>query len=223
MKNYKFGPIGYMALKLDMSKAYNRVEWAFLESLMLKMGFNNRWVGLIMTCIKIVTYSVMVNGEPKGLINPMRGLRQGDPFPPFLFLLCMEGLHGLIQKAALIGDITGFALCRRGPKITHLFFVDNSLLFCRATTRECETVMELLSEYENVSGQKVNWEKTTFFFSGSVNKTSRQVIKGILGVREEHHYEKYLGLPSLIGRGKTGSFNYIKERVWSKTFRLEGL
>ena len=182
MKNYKFGPIGYMALKLDMSKAYNRVEWAFLESLMLKMGFNNRWVGLIMTCIKIVTYSMMVNGEPKGLINPMRGLRQGDPFPPFLFLLCMEGLHGLIQKAALIGDITGFALCRRGPKITHLFFVDNSLLFCRATTRECETVMELLSEYENVSGQKVNWEKTTFFLVGQSIKLRDRLLRGFWGL-----------------------------------------
>ncbi|XP_050267809.1 uncharacterized mitochondrial protein AtMg01250-like [Quercus robur] len=205
-----------MALKLDMSKAYDQVEWNFLEKLMMKMGFNERWVGLIMTCVKTVTYSMLVNGEPKGLITPLRGIRQGDPLSSFLFLLCTRGLHGLIQQDANSGDITGFALCTRGPKLTHLFFADDSLLFCRATPRECDKVMDLLFNYENVSGQKVNRDKTTLFFSGIVDEGSRQIIKNIWGVQEEHNYEKYLGLPSLIGRHKKASFNYIKERVWRK-------
>ena len=80
-------------------------------------------------------------------------------------------------------------------------------------------MMELLFEYESVSGQKVNRDKTTLFFSGSINEALRQIIKDILGVREEHHYEKYLGLPLLIGRCKKASFNYIKER---KLQELEG-
>ena len=79
---------------------------------MLRMGFNERWVGLIMTCVKTVTYSVMVNVEPKGLITPSRDIRQGDLLSPFLFCLCMEGLHSLIQQVANNGDITGFTLCR---------------------------------------------------------------------------------------------------------------
>ncbi|XP_030928535.1 uncharacterized protein LOC115954743 [Quercus lobata] len=162
-----------MALKLDMSKAYDQVEWNFLEKLMMKMGFNERWVGLIMTCVKTVTYSVLVNGEPKGLITLSRGLRQGDPLSSFLFLLCTGGLHGLIRQDANSGDITSFALCRRGPKLTHLFFADDSLLFCRATPRECDKVMDLLSNYKNVSGQKVNRDKTTLFFNGTVDEGSR--------------------------------------------------
>ena len=87
------GKTGYMAIKLDMSKAYDQVELRYLENFMRKMGFNERWIGLIMVCVKIVTYSIMVNGEPQGLIHPTRGIRQGDPLSPFLFLLCTEGLH----------------------------------------------------------------------------------------------------------------------------------
>ena len=70
---------GYMAVKLDMSKAYDRVEWIFLEKVMRKLGFNERWINLMMVCAKTVSYSVLVNGEPKGLIRPTRGIRQGDP------------------------------------------------------------------------------------------------------------------------------------------------
>lgn len=75
----------FMALKLDMSKAYNWVEWSFRENLMRKMGFSERWIGLIMICVKKVSYSILINGEPKGLINPTRGIKQGDPLYHFLF------------------------------------------------------------------------------------------------------------------------------------------
>ena len=78
-----------------------------------------------MVCVKTVTYSILVNGEPKGLIHPSRALRQGDPLSPFLFLLCTEGLYGLIKKATSNGDINGFRLCKQGPKLTHLFFADD--------------------------------------------------------------------------------------------------
>ena len=75
MKNYSSGSSGYMALKLDISKAYNRMEWIFLEQLMRKMGLCDRWIDLVMECVWTVTYSILVNGEPKGLITPSRGLR----------------------------------------------------------------------------------------------------------------------------------------------------
>ena len=106
---------GYMALKLDMSKAYDRVEWIFLEQVMRKLGFNERWINLMTVCAKTVSYSMLVNGEPKGLIRPTRGIRQGDPLSPFLFLLCTEGLHSLISKAEREGAIHGFGLSKRSP------------------------------------------------------------------------------------------------------------
>jgi len=110
MKTNCTGRTGFMALKLDMSKAYDRVEWCFLEKILLKMGFQESWVAMIMECITTVTYSILVNGEPKGLITPTRGLRQGDPLSPYLFLFCAEGLNAILNQASENGDIHGFSI-----------------------------------------------------------------------------------------------------------------
>ena len=81
----------------------------------------------MMVGVKTVSYSILVNGEPKGMIKPTQGLRQGDPLSPFLFLLCIEGLHDLISQAARQGELHGYSLCKKGPKLTYLFFADDSL------------------------------------------------------------------------------------------------
>ena len=205
-----------MAIKLDMSKAYDRVEWGYLEAVMRKMGFDEKWIQLMMICITTVSYSILINGEPKGMINPTRGIRQGDPLSPFLFLLCTEGLNGLIVQAANRGDIKGFALCRNGLRLTHLLFADDSLLFCRATNQERSNILEILEVYGRCSGQQINRNKTTIFFSKLTFEEKREHIKQVLGVPEIKQYEKYLGLPSFVERQKKASFEFIKEKVWRK-------
>ena len=210
------GKDGFMAIKLDMSKAYDRVEWPYLEAVMKNLGFNDRWIKLLMLCVTTVSYSIMVNREPKGLIHPSRGIRQGDPISPFLFLLCTEGFHGLISQAIAQGDIRGYSLSRISPCLTHLFFADDSLLFCRSTIQECKKILEILDTYGRCSGQQINRNKTTIFFIKSTDEDTRDQIKLALGVEEIRQYEKYLGLPSLVGKNKKASFNYIKERVWRK-------
>ena len=216
MNIHKSSKSGYMAVKLDMSKAYDRVEWSFLEEVMRKMGFNEQWISLMMICVKIVSYSVLVNGEPQGKIQPLRRIRQRDPLSPFLFLLCTEGLNRLIVKVEKEGFINGFSLNRGGPKLTHLLFADDSILFCRSNRSECQKLLEILALYESLSGKKINRGKTSIFFSKSTIKAMRIDIKEALGVPEILHYDKYLGLPSLVGRNKKASFDYIKERLWRK-------
>ncbi|KAL0006953.1 hypothetical protein SO802_008455 [Lithocarpus litseifolius] len=168
---------------------------------MRKIGFNEGWIKLIMMCVSIVTYSVLVNGEPSGLIHPTRGIRQGDPLSPFLFLLCMKGLNGMIKKAEMNGDIHGFSLCTRGPKLTHLLFADDCLLFCRATINECGRVLDILKDYEEASRQKINKTKTALFFSKATDTAIKNNIKEAWGVPKIMQYEKYLGLPSFVGKG----------------------
>ena len=119
----------------------------------------------MMECITTVTYSILINGTPTGIICPNRGLRQGNPLSPYLFLLCTEGLHGLISQAASEGHIRGISICRSGPRLTHLFFANDSLVFCRATIQKCQYVQDLLRTYEEALGQKLNRDKTTLFFS----------------------------------------------------------
>lgn len=110
INNHNLGSVGLMALKLDISKAYDRVEWSFLRDVMIQMGFNDRWVDLQMECISSVTYSLLINEEPTGNIKPSQGIRQRDPLSPYLFLLCSDGLHRMIKKVAGNGDIQGVSI-----------------------------------------------------------------------------------------------------------------
>lgn len=124
-----------MAMKVDMSKAYNRVEWSFILLMMEHMGFVDSLVYLIMCCITSVSYSVLINGVKHYLFKPTKGLRQEDPLSPFLFLICSEGLSILMNEALNEGMLNGIKVNRRGPLITHLLFVDNCLLFVDASIR----------------------------------------------------------------------------------------
>ena len=113
-------------------------------------------------------------------------------------------------------EIEGVTLCINGPKISHLFFADDSLVFCRAQVEDVRKIQEVLDKDERASGQKINSNKTTLFFSQNVLGSIKESIKNLLGVLEIKEYEKYLGLPTMVGRNKKASLNYIKDRVWGK-------
>ena len=135
---------------------------------------------------------------------------------PYLFLLCAEGLNRLLQRATYNDKIRGFSLCKNGPKISHLFFADDSLVFCQATMSDLHEIQAILSLYERASSQKLNREKTSIFFSKAVSEGRGQEISDFLGVLEVKEYEKYFGLLKVVGRNKKESLRYIKERVWNK-------
>ncbi|CAL8993481.1 unnamed protein product, partial [Prunus brigantina] len=153
----------FMAMKLDMAKAYDRVEWIFLDAMMGKLGFDSKFRRWIMECVTTVSYSVLINGEPSGQILPSRGLRQGDPLSPFLFLICAEGLTALIRRQEERNLVHGFHFRSGGVTISHLFFADDSVLFCRATEQEERCLLTVLGAYADASGQSINFEKSSLF------------------------------------------------------------
>lgn len=116
------GKVGEMALKLDMSKAYDRMGWCCLEKIMEKLDFVERWRCLVMKCVTSVTYAIRVNGSPMGCITPTRAICQGDPLLPYLCLLCAEGLSSLIKASMANGVMKGISVYREGPELFHLFF-----------------------------------------------------------------------------------------------------
>jgi ribonuclease HI len=209
------GKKGFMAIKLDMSKAYDRVEWKFLEEVMCRLGFATRWIQLIMMCVTSVQYAIVVNGEPCGNIKPERGLRQGDPISPYLFLLCAEALSALVTRANDDGTLTGVSTSRRGPRISHLFFADDSLLFCRSNLSQWNALTNVLRTYEAASGQRLN-NKTSLFFSRNTKVEERDAILQSSGLPSSQRYDKYLGLPALVGKSRTTAFKTIIDRVWKK-------
>jgi len=123
---------------------------------MLKMGFHVKWVDIMMRCIRSVSYSIKINGRPQGHITPTRGLRQGDPLLPYLFLICAEGLFAMLKKTVANGQMKGVAACSRAPRISHLFFADDSLIFCRAIREDYSSLENTLKAYEIASGQQLN-------------------------------------------------------------------
>ena len=196
----KKGRTREMALKLDMSKAYDRVEWGYLRQIMGKLGFHDRWINLVMRCVLSVSYVVRINGQPSGYIVPTRGLRQGDPLSPYLFLICAEGLSALLHKAVQNRALKGVAASARGPTISHLFFTDDSLIFGRATVKEGEEIQRVLKVYEESSGQQLNRSKTSLFFSHNTDHDTKDAIKTMFGAQIIRPHKSYLGLPSLVGK-----------------------
>ena len=121
-KNHRSGINSFMAVKLDMAKAFDRVEWIFLKQVMIKMGFHPIFVNWIMICISTVSFSFNLNGQARGYVIPSRGIRQGDPLSPYLFLICSETFSHMMQVAVKSGALQGLRINKGGPTITHLLF-----------------------------------------------------------------------------------------------------
>ncbi|KAH9724860.1 putative reverse transcriptase/RNA-dependent DNA polymerase [Citrus sinensis] len=214
LKRKRQGKHGIAALKIDMTKAYDRIEWGFLQDMMLKLGFDPRWVNLIMLCVTTVRYSVLRENREVGPIIPSRGLQQGDPLSPYLFILCAEGFSSLIKSYERLSLLHWVRVARSALEVTHLFFADDNFLYFRANQVEASTVKQILTTYGCASGQLVNFTKSYISFSANVHDSVVSQIYGILEVNAIDDHGTYLGLPSHIGRKKKVVFTYIRDKVW---------
>ncbi|KAI5349989.1 hypothetical protein L3X38_002880 [Prunus dulcis] len=199
-----------------MNKAYDRVEWDFLEAVMLKMGFAESWVNLIMSCVRSVELSVLINGQPGRKFKPSKGLRQGDPILPYLFLIVSDVLSLLIQSAVSNELLQGIKMGNRAPTLSHLMFADDTLIFLKASTQNCKNLVMLLNAYCYASGHQVNFSKSTLFLSPHTPMQLRESLCNIFGMPEVEDPRNYLGLPTVLGRAKKNTLFYIKERILCK-------
>jgi hypothetical protein len=156
---------------------------------------------------------VRFNSEETNLFVPSRGLRQGDPLSPYLFLLCAEGLSSLLLFEEEVGGIDGIRVCRNAPSVSHLLFADDSLILMREDMTNATSLQQVLDSYCANSGQMVSVAKSSIFFSPNTNVLLRSEICEVLHINTEAMSNKYLGLPTLVGADRSDCFKHFIERI----------
>lgn len=184
-----------MVIKLDMMKAYDRVEWSFLMNVLRKIGFSETLIDMVFKLIENNWYSVLINEQPKGFFKSSRGVKQGDPLSPTLFILAAEVLSRALNKLMEGKEFRRFGMPRSSPNINHLAFADDMIILCKTEIRTMMMVTNTLDRYEKVSGQKIKKEKSVIYMHHSISEgdvITAEVITSIL--RKEFPF-KYLGCP----------------------------
>jgi len=149
-----------ICLKVDFEKAYDSVRWDFLYDMLHKMGFHTVWISGIRGCLESATVSVLVNGSPTEEFKPSRGLRQGDPLAPFLFIVVAEGLAGLVRQVLKVNMLTGLKIGRNEVEMCILQFADDTLFLCEDTFGNVLTLKAIMRGFELASGLKINFHKS---------------------------------------------------------------
>jgi len=182
--------------KLNIKKAYDNVSWSFLMATLDKMGFPSKLRSWVYFCISTVRYSVLINGESLGFFSSTRGLRQGDPLSPLLFILVMETQSRLVNKAIDAGFLEGFHITNARYEsllISHLLFADDTLFFCKPHESNLGYLRCILLLFEAMSGLKVNLAKNVLIPIGEVPNLPQ--LAHFFGCRVDSLPFTYLGIP----------------------------
>lgn len=183
---------------------------------MLTYGFHPKWVFLVMRLVKGVTYKYKINGFLSQNLIPKRGLRQGDPLSPYLFVLAADVLSHMLIRAQEGGRIEGIQFASTAPRLTHLLFADDSLLFAKATEQEVYQLLDILNKFSLASGQRINTSKSGIVCSKLTYLNVQRKLFAILDMRIWDNPGNYLGLPAIWGRNKSNALGWIKDRIAGK-------
>ena len=152
-------------MKIDISKAFDSVQWDFLLNTLEALNFPTQYIHWIKLCITTATFSVQVNGELAGFFNSSRGLRKGCALSPYLFVICMNVLFHMINKAAVNRNIGYHPKCKN-IGLTHLCSTDDLMVFVEGHARSIEGIIRIFHEFASHSGIKISLEKSTIYFAG---------------------------------------------------------
>lgn len=214
VKKQKKGTLFTGIMKVDLSKAYDRIRWDFVEAVLVKMNFPEKWIKWILQCISTdFSYSILINGEPTPFFNPKAGLRQGDPLSSYIFILCMEALSTTLTKAQETKDIHGIKIARSAPSLTHLFFADDALFFFKGIPKVCWKLKEILSDFCEKSGELINYEKSSLMFSPNTPRRFSSLMRKPLRMKTTNSLGTYLGSDPDINGAKLTKFAGLVEKV----------
>jgi len=209
----KSGHTGWMAIKLDLEKAYDRLRWDFIQDTLVEMRIPDSLVKAIMSCVTSCTLNILWNGKPSETFQPSRGVRQGDPLSPYLFVAGMDRLSQLIEAYCMKGDWQAIPITRNGTRLSHLMFADDVVLLGEASKTQAQVMMKCLLEFCQASGQKISLEKSKVYFSPNTNAATIAEICSILNMPATADFGRYLGVPTLHGRVTNAHYQDVIKRV----------
>ena len=152
-----------VVFKIDFEKAYDHMNWDFLDHVLEKKGFSPRWRKWMSGCLSTISYAVLVNGNAKGWVKATRGLRQGDPLSPFVFTIVTDVLSRMLLRAEERNLLEGFKVGRNSTRVSHLQFADDNIFFSNTCVEDLQTLKSLLLVFGQISGLKVNLDKSNLF------------------------------------------------------------
>ena len=182
-----------MIMQLDIVQARDKLSWSYIRAILKTYGFDHNWIKWVMVLVTTDDCSILLNGAPSKTFKPSRGLRQGDPLSPFLFILTMEGLGKAIRAAKEEGRIQGFRLTHGGDTMTHQQFVDDTMLQGTPTVKEAKAFKQILSEFARAAGTELSLNKSKIFCN--IDISIQRNLSRILGFQRESLPMKYLGVP----------------------------
>lgn len=209
----KKGPKGFMAIKVDLAKAFDRVEWDLFICIRKKFGFCSKFTDWILECISSSSMSFLINGSPFGNLTPSRGIRQGDPLSPFLFVIYIELLSRMLAKEEQLNHFKGIKISRTSPSISHLLYADDLVIFCRANTDDATCINEVINKFSVWSSQCANKEKSSIHFSNNTSHHTKLDITNILGFPECNHKTKHLGFSFCKPKSRKDAFLEVSDRI----------
>lgn len=205
--------IRFMAIKIDFEKAYDRLRWSFIRGTLLQMNLPLLLVNIIMECVTTSSLQVLWNGDPSQKFKPSRGIRQGDPLSPYLFVMCMERFYQVIEEAIVAKTWQPIRASRNGPLLSNLFFADDIVLFAEANCEQAHVIKHCLERFCDASGQKVSLPKSRVYFSNNVSDPKQLEISSCLGMEATTDLGMYLGMPSLTSRVTRETFGHLCEKI----------
>lgn len=213
---HKKGSLGLMVIKLDMAKAYDKVEWSLLFHILKAHGFCDSFLTLLSQCITTTSLSFLINGSPFGLVKPTRGLRQGDPLSPALFVIYFDLMARFLHRAEQTGSIHGIKISKESPTIANLMFADDLTIFCRANLAEAAALLSDLHKFCSWSGQQINLSKSSIHFSHNVLGGMQRTICHKLAMKKCDHKGTYLGLPFCSGPSAPSTYQPVIAKLKRK-------
>ncbi|KAL0307384.1 UNVERIFIED_CONTAM: hypothetical protein Scaly_2984900 [Sesamum calycinum] len=181
-------------IKVDLQKAYDMVDWGYLLAVLRLFGFPDKFISWVEQCITTASFSISLNGENHGFFNSGRGLRQGDPISPYLFVLIMESFHLLIRSKITAEPNFHYHWRCKELSIVNLCFADDLLLFCRADPHSVSVLKEVLETFKEMSGLQANAQKSLIITSKAAAQQQSR-IQEIMGFSIGNLPIKYLGVP----------------------------